>query len=145
MPITAWQVCRAHEVEPTGKSCLHSGGRWNSPGGNMVYLSEHPGLAVLEARAHLDMPYDEIEHDHRLLRLALPESSLEEVADMPDDACAFGDAWLRQGRSAVLRVPSVIVPPGRNLLLNASHPAAREVRLLQALEFRFDRRLWAAG
>jgi RES domain-containing protein len=145
MPLTAWQVCRAQEFGPLGKSCLHSGGRWNTPGLDMVYLSEHPALAVLECRAHLDLSYDAMEHDHRLLRLSLPEDSVEDLAELPGDPAGFGDAWLREGRTAVLRVPSIIVREGRNLLLNPGHPAAREARLLAATEFRFDPRLWAAG
>jgi RES domain-containing protein len=145
MPLTAWQICRAKDIGPLGKSCLHSGGRWNSPGRDMVYLSEHPALAALECRAHLDLPYDEMEHDHRLLRLSLPEDSLEDLADLPADPTAIGDAWLTEARSAVLRVPSILVQEGRNLLLNPAHPAARDARLLSATEFRFDRRLWASG
>jgi RES domain-containing protein len=145
MPLTAWQICRAKDISPLGKSCLHSGGRWNNPGRDMVYLSEHPALAVLECRAHLDLPYDAMEHDHRLLRFSLPEDGIEDLAGLPDDPAAFGDAWLREGRTAILRVPSVIVREGRNLLLNPVHPAAAGARLVAETEFRFDPRLWAAG
>jgi RES domain-containing protein len=90
------------------------------------------------------MPYDELVHDHVLMRIALPDS-VEDAPDLPEDPRRHGDAWLREGRSAVLRVPSVIVREGRNLLLNPAHPAAAEARLEACTPFRFDRRLWGCG
>jgi hypothetical protein len=42
----------------------------------------------------------------------------------PPDPAAFGDAWLASRRSAVLRVPSVIGPESRNLLVDVAHPDA---------------------
>jgi RES domain-containing protein len=143
MARVGWQVCRQQQAELTGRHA-EDGERWNSPGQRVVYLSEHPALAVLEIRAHLDMPYDELVHDHVLMRVALPDS-LEEVAQMPRDPRAHGDAWLREGRSAVLSVPSAIVQEGRNLLLNPAHPRAAEARLVSCTPFRFDRRLWGGS
>jgi RES domain-containing protein len=145
MEIMGWQICRAHEVEEAGKACIDKAGRWNDPGPPLVYLSEHPALAALECRVHLDMPYDEMAHDHVLLRVALPADSLEELEAIPADPKAVGNAWLREGRSAVLRVPSVVVQEGRNLLLNPNHPAGERARVVGVTEFRFDRRLWQAG
>jgi RES domain-containing protein len=37
--------------------------------------------------------------------------------------CAIGDRWLRSMTSAVLRVPSAVVPAERNFLLNPEHSA----------------------
>ncbi|MGG5809395.1 RES family NAD+ phosphorylase [Falsiroseomonas sp. CW058] len=145
MTMLGWQICRPHEVESSGKACLDKAGRWNSGGSRIVYLSEHPALAVLEARVHLDMEHHEMEHDHLLLRVALPAHSIEELEEMPADPAAFGDAWLRDGRSAVLRVPSIVVQEGRNLLLNPDHPEGRAARVVQATPFRFDPRLWRDG
>jgi len=142
MDLIGWQICRPHEYEEQGKACLDTGGRWNSPGRALVYMSEHPALAVLECRVHLDIPHEEMEHDHLLLRIRLPSHSLEELEAMPDDPVAHGDAWLKEGRSAVLRVPSIVVQEGRNLLLNPEHPEGREARVVAATPFRFDRRLW---
>lgn len=34
----------------------------------------------------------------------------------------FGDAWIKSSRSAVLRVPSAVVPEEFNYLLNPAHP-----------------------
>ncbi|MGG5817814.1 RES family NAD+ phosphorylase [Falsiroseomonas sp. HW251] len=143
MDLTAWQICREHQVSLTGEQA-HDGERWNAPGRRVVYLAEHPALAVLEMRVHLDKPYDEVVHDHVLVRVALPED-VEDLPDIPVDPCAAGEAWLRAARRAVLRVPSIVVREGRNLLLNPAHPRAKEARIEACTPFRFDRRLWGGG
>ena len=35
---------------------------------------------------------------------------------------AIGDRWVKQQRSAVLKVPSIVVPEAFNDLLNPAHP-----------------------
>ncbi|WP_372621781.1 RES family NAD+ phosphorylase [Falsiroseomonas sp.] len=140
MALTGWQICRRHHADLSGRQA-EDGERWNSPGSRVVYLSEHPALAVLEMRAHLDMPYEKLVHDHVLMRVALPDS-VEDVDATPEEPRAIGDAWLRDRRSALLRVPSIIVQEGRNLLLNPAHQRAGEARLEACTPFRFDRRLW---
>ena len=143
MSLIGWQICRERQADLTGRQA-EEGERWNSPGQRLVYLSEHPALAALELRAHLDIPYDELTHDHVLMRIALPDS-VEEVQELPEDARAHGDRWLNERRTAILRVPSVIVREARNLLFNPQHPRAAEARILSCTPFRFDRRLWNAG
>ena len=106
----------------------------------MVYAADHPALAVLEVRVHLDLPPELLPADYVLLHLCLPEP--ETVVAMPEDPRALGDAWLAEGRSPVLRVPSVIVPAGWTLLLNPRHPAAVAAKILSQLPFTFDPRLW---
>ncbi len=140
MALIGWQVCREHQADLSGRNA-EEGERWNSPGQRVIYLSDHPALAVLELRAHLDLPYGRLVHDHVLMRVALPED-VEELHDFPADPRAHGDAWLHEARTAVLRVPSVIVREARNLLVNPSHPRAGEARVEACTPFRFDRRLW---
>lgn len=107
----------------------------------MVYLAEHPALAVLEVRVHLDLPPDLLPEDYVLMQADLPDAA-EVLKDMPADPRAFGDDWLRSRRTPVLRVPSVIVPGAANLLLNPRHPAAAAATTAPLQPFRFDQRLW---
>lgn len=106
----------------------------------MAYLAEHQALAVLEVRVHLDLPLELIPRDYVLLRAAVPAA--ESIATMPDDPRGAGDAWLRSGASAVLRVPSVLVPGAWNLLLNPRHADAAQARIEATAPFVFDPRLW---
>ncbi|MGO9422766.1 RES family NAD+ phosphorylase [Roseiarcus sp.] len=68
--------------------------------------------------------------------------SVERVETPPSDMTAFGDAWITAGRSAVLSVPSVIVPESRNLLLNPAHREAGRATIAAIRPFAFDGRLW---
>ncbi|MEO3470995.1 RES family NAD+ phosphorylase [Roseomonas sp. CAU 1739] len=139
--ITAWRLCRRPFADLSGEGARRFGGRWNSPGRAMVYAADHPALAVLEVRVHLDLPAELLPADYVLMRLALPDP-VETLPALPVDPRAAGDAWLAEARAPVLRVPSVLVPAASNLLLNPAHPAAASARIDAIDAFAFDPRLW---
>ncbi len=141
----AWRLCRAAYADLSGEGARRFGGRWNSPGQPLVYASHDPALSVLEVRVHLDLPPELLPDDYTLVAIALGAVSIETLRDLPAAPQAFGDAWLREQRSAVLRVPSVIVPESDNLLINPAHPAAAEIRITATRRFGFDTRLWLPG
>jgi RES domain-containing protein len=119
-----------------------AGGRWNSRGFAVVYCADHPALAALEVRVHLDLPPELLPDDFVLMKLELPYGPPEAVKTIPTDPRASGDDWIAQARTAVLRVPSILVPEAFNYLLNPAHPAAAEARLINIKPFSFDARLW---
>jgi len=53
-----------------------------------------------------------------------------------------GDRWLRGNTSALLEVPSVIIPTETNLILNPEHRDVRKLRILPLRPFQFDSRMW---
>ena len=53
----------------------------------------------------------------------------------------IGVDWLRHGHSALLRVPSVLVPETWNYLLNPKHPDAANFQIEGSYEYPFDLRL----
>ncbi len=53
-----------------------------------------------------------------------------------------GDRWLRANASALLEVPSVIIPTETNLVLNPAHRDARKLRIRAFRPFQFDSRMW---
>jgi RES domain-containing protein len=66
----------------------------------------------------------------------------ETINEPPDDPRATGDAWIESRRSALLRVPSWIVPESYNVLINPAHPDAPSIQLGSVRPFQFDQRLW---
>lgn len=140
--IVGWRLCRRPHMALDGEGARRFGGRWNRRGRSVVYLAEHPALTVLEVRVHLDLPLDLLPEDYVLTQVALPEESIGTIAALPDEPRDAGDAWLVGGETAVLRVPSVLVPHAWNLLLNPGHAAAAEARVAAEEPFRFDTRLW---
>ena len=107
----------------------------------MVYLAEHPALAALEVRVHLDLPLELIPDDYVLMRINVPDAPLD-LPETPSDTAKYGDAWLTGLRGPALRVPSVLVPHAWNILLNPRHPDAERAFVSAAEAFKFDPRLW---
>lgn len=138
----AWRLCREPFADLSGEGARRYGGRWNSPGRAMVYAASSAALAVLEVRVHLDLPPELLPPDYVLVTIDLEDAAIEEIAEIPDTPHAFGNIWLREKRTPVLQVPSLIVPECTNFLLNPAHPAANQIQSLHSRRFTFDRRLW---
>ena len=148
----AWRLVKArHAVTAfTGQSSLSKGGRWNSPGIAVVYLSEHQSLAALEIMVHTRplFPREKykaflVEWDESLTeRLPIKELPTEWRAEPPSPATmVIGDAWVQAQHSAVLAVPSAIIPAETNFLLNPAHSDFKRLHIHKPIDFAFDPRL----
>jgi RES domain-containing protein len=140
-----WRLCRRPHADLSGEGARIFGGRWNSPGRPVVYLAEHPALAALEVRVHLDLPFELLPNDFVLMRVLVPDGLIAEVADASvaiSETVATGDAWLTEGRSVALRVPSVLLPYAWNVLLNPRHSDVIRASIGSIEAFHFDPRLW---
>jgi RES domain-containing protein len=138
-----WRLCRRPHADLSGEGARIYGGRWNSPGRPVVYLAEHPALAALEVRVHLDLPFELLPSDFVLMRVLMPDGLISEIASVSDpETVATGDAWLAEARSVALRVPSVLLPYASNVLLNPRHPEIARASIGSIEAFHFDPRLW---
>jgi RES domain-containing protein len=59
----------------------------------------------------------------------------------PSDLQRRGDAWLSARSTAILRVPSAVIPEESNFLLNPQHVDARKLTLVSTRAFTYDSRL----
>ena len=59
----------------------------------------------------------------------------------PDPVTALGAAWIERGETAVLAVPSVVVPTESNYLLNPRHRDFSRIQIGSAHAFALDPRL----
>lgn len=138
-----WRLCRRPHADLSGEGARIYGGRWNSPGRPVVYLAEHPALAALEVRVHLDLPLELIPVDYVLVGVGVGvQDNLIQDAPSGTDTVAIGNAWLASAPGAALRVPSVLVPHSWNILLNPRHPDAFQTEIIELEPFQFDPRLW---
>jgi len=134
----------------TGEGAKLAGGRWNSLGQRAVYLSSTLALAAMETFVHLgedaarlDYVYFEIEIPDTLHILPLTSKPRGWRAEPPGPASQrVGDRWLRAKASALLEVPSVIIPTETNLVLNPEHRDARKLIIRTPRPFQFDSRMW---
>ena len=112
------------------------GGRWNSPGRGVIYAGRSFAGAMLECLAHAGI--GRIPNTHVAIEISIPssvvaeqrnEGSLPAGWDHRDQhvARAFGDEWIRERRTAVLVVPSVVARREDNVLLNPQHPDFRGI------------------
>ena len=139
---TVWRICRRPFADLSGDGARLYGGRWNTPGRPLIYAAETAALAVLEVRVHLDLDWDMLPDDYVLVAIDTAAIVAETINEPPDDPRAIGDAWIESRRSAVLRVPSWIVPESYHVLINPAHPDALSIQLGSVRPFQFDLRLW---
>jgi len=149
---SGWRIVRAARANSafSGEGARLYGGRWNSPGTAVIYVSEHESLAALEILVHLPpLPPDGRYLSYRLdwddkLTDSFPIKNLPMhwSAEPPDfRTMQIGDEWVRAGKSVALAVPSVLSASEMNFLLNPRHPDFKKIKISQPTEYRFDSRL----
>lgn len=149
-----WRLVKAVQAERAldGEGSRRYGGRWNFSGIAVVYLSESLALAALEAFVHLGKASAGI--DFAAFPVQIPDSvGIEEVdrkrlppdwrvEPPPDSTQQIGTEWVTGGRSAVLRIPSVLVPSESNFIVNIAHPDFKSLEIGDPEPFWFDPRMW---
>jgi RES domain-containing protein len=150
--LRAWRIVKAKHASAafSGLSAKRYGGRWNSPGVSVVYMAGSMALAVLEMLVHTESREllrsyvtFEVSFDDKLVR-TIEASSLPKNwrrSPPPAGLAAMGDAWLAGAPSAILRVPSVLVPRESNFLLNPAHPDFEQISIGPRQPLRIDERL----
>jgi RES domain-containing protein len=63
------------------------------------------------------------------------------ISPPPAETKDIGDRWVKEGRSAVLALPSAISPDDTNFLLNPEHPGFKRIRIAPPIDYDFDPRL----
>ncbi|MBA3544074.1 MAG: RES domain-containing protein [Chthoniobacterales bacterium] len=147
---SGWRIDKPGREAFSGEGAKRFGGRWNSPGVAVVYLSEHQSLGALEIFVHLQplLPHEKylayfVEWEEAQMETLAPKKLPPDWRTSPPGPATmqFGDQWVREERSLILAVPSVILPSERNFLLNPAHPKFRQLRRHKPVEFAFDDRL----
>ena len=133
----------------SGEGARMHGGRWNPKGIRVVYTASSRALAILEMlvqdqplRAHYIIIAVRIPSTVRIERISpskLPGDWL--TAGRVDELRAIGADWVKRAKTAVLCVPSVVVPSGFNFLLNPKHAEFAQVVVRSPEPFVFDSRL----
>ncbi len=157
MSHTAWRIATdtpSYDADDlTGAGAKATGGRWNEPGAALVYASETRALACLETVVHLKafgLPLNRY-----LVEIAIPDdvwvaAQVEAAADLPVGweaepaaraSIQFGTRWIRSLSSALLVVPSVIVPEETNVLINPAHADSRRITASKVRRWLYDPRL----
>jgi len=152
--VRVWRICarKFRNRAFDGSGARLYGGRWNLPGTPMVYTASTLSLAALELFVNLD-PED------------LPPNLVSIFASVPDGlpiteikssslprnwrtypaspaSQKLGADWIAAGSTAILSVPSAVIPEERNFLLNPAHADFKLIEIGESKPFRFDPRMW---
>ena len=147
-----WRICSRRHQRFDGEGARLYGGRWNYPGTAVVYTSASLALAALDLFVHIDV--DLLPNDLVAIAAEVPERLAVEtvkVASLPKNWRRYpaleslkdiGTNWAARGSTAILAVPSAIIPEEQNYLLNPAHRGFKQVRLRRSIPFHFDPRMW---
>jgi RES domain-containing protein len=114
----------------SGAGAAAKPGRWNAIGEAVLYAAPTIAMAVLETAAHID-------------DAGLPQNRFVVRIDVPEKMwrarTTLGSRWLREGASALLEVPSVIVPEESVVVINTTHRDTARIKAAVVRQFEYQR------
>lgn len=149
--LVVWRLLTARFADSafTGEGARLYGGRWNHKGVPMVYTAGSQSLATLEMLVQ-DEP---LRARYVMIPATLPKNlKIERITadQLPTDwrdlaarehTQAIGAEWARCRSSAVLAVPSSVIPAETDYLLNPLHAAFARIEIGEPQDFITDPRL----
>jgi RES domain-containing protein len=150
--VLVWRICSRKQRRFDGESARRYGGRWNHTGISVVYTSGSLSLSVLELFVHVDINTAPCELV--AIQVDIPDTLTIETVKIeslprdwrrypgPEALKDIGTAWAERASSAILAVPSAVIPEERNYVLNPSHRDFKRIRPRKPVAFRFDPDMW---
>ena len=147
-----WRIASAAHSAFDGEGARRYGSRWTPRGVPAVFTSATLSLAALERFVNTDP-------DLELMNLVAIAVDIEAniaietvpVGDCPPDwrtypappgLAVIGERWLQESKSAILSVPSVVIPIERNFVLNPTHADFATLTINRSEPFSVDPRMW---
>lgn len=141
----------------SGEGAKATGGRWNAQDHALLYTSTTRALACLETVVHLNS--GGLPLNRYLVEIVIPDpvwtaAQRETAASLPVGwdaepasltSIRLGTDWLMAKSSALLILPSVIVPEEFNVLVNPAHPDAAGIIGRKLRKWLYDPRLHRSG
>jgi RES domain-containing protein len=150
--VRVWRIASAAHAAFDGEGARRHGSRWTPRGIPAVFTSATLSLAALERFVHTDSDLEPTD------LLAVPVEIHDDIAieavevetlpagwrtfPAPPALALIGEQWFRSSRTAVLSVPSVVVPHERNFVLNPTHREFARIVISRSEPFSFDPRMW---
>ena len=147
-----FRICgEAHSSDITGTGSKIYGGRWNSKGIPMLYVSEHISLSVLEMLVHNN--FNDFSIPLSLLKILLPSESpindikISKLKTYWQDDISYtkfiGNEFIKSNTNLILKVPSAVVIEENNFLINPLHKDFKKVKITEVKTFRTDKRFFS--
>ena len=134
----------------SGEDARLYGGRWSSPSIPVVYTAGSLALAQLEILVHL--PTERLLKSYVAFQAVVPGGCIDvnpqgalpsswRSNPSPEAVKQVGDSWARGEPSAVLQVPSAVLPSEPCYLLNPRHKDFRGIEIRGPFDPEVDERL----
>lgn len=147
-----YRICNAlYSDDLTGSGAKLFGGRWNSKGVSMLYVSEHISLAVVEMLVHNE--FNDFSFELSLLHITFPDTiEVKEVKhnklknNWMDDygyTRFMGDQFIQSGTHSILKIPSAVITEENNFIINPLHTDFKKIKITETSSFRTDKRLFS--
>ncbi len=147
--LTAYRIRGKNNKYPVfdGTGSTIQPGRWNTSTCRMVYCSQYYSTALLEKLVRLS---DETPLNQQWIKITIPVDTTYEVVtphslegwDEESTSKAFGDKWIREKRSCILIVPSLVAREDNNILINEAHPQFPNIETSLNRPVVWDKRLF---
>lgn len=134
----------------SGKGASIRGGRWNSPGVEIIYTASNRALAMSEVAVHVT--FEMMPDNYWLMEIEIPDDGPSfRVEQLPDSWNDFpysestrkiGDKLVSENIHLFYYVPSAVVQKEWNVLINPYHTQFPKVNILKSEPFQLDRRLF---
>ncbi|NEQ35523.1 MAG: RES family NAD+ phosphorylase [Okeania sp. SIO3I5] len=151
MSLTLWRISHKKYINTAliGEGYNRGRGRWNSKGTALIYTSATLSLAALETLVCM-----EIENFGNIfvsISIKIPDNfPIKQVDESllphnwrdtppPEALASIGDRWFASKTTALLRVPSAIIPQEYNYLINPLHPDFEKISIAPPQPFILDR------
>ncbi|MBR0968911.1 RES family NAD+ phosphorylase [Bradyrhizobium diazoefficiens] len=148
-----WRISNFDDLSGVGG--LKADGRWHDRGRPVVYAADHPASALLEVMVHLEIDFEDLPTTYQLLGIDVPDDVAVETMNLTDIETMSRDwaddprvtrgmlrPWFDAARTAIMSVPSVIVPFAQNYLINPRHRDAARIRVSHVGRYPHDLRLF---
>jgi RES domain-containing protein len=149
--VRVWRIASSEHAKFDGEGARRFGSRWTPRGRAAAFASATLSLAALERFVHVDPDLElpslvaiAVDFDDRIAITAIA------IADLPSDWRTYpapaalalvGERWLRESMTAILSIPSVLIPHECNFVLNPNHKDFKRLEIGRAERFSFDPRM----
>ena len=143
---------KKYPIELSGKGAAMFGARWNFKGTEIVYTAQSRALAMAEVVVHLSLAT--LPKDFVMLTIDVSDTISIEFLDekkLPRGWNVFphsfttqllGEDFIKRSEACILKVPSAVVKGDYNLLLNPYHEDFKQIKIIDQVDFPFDKRIF---
>lgn len=147
-----WRIAAAAHAAFDGSGTRRYGSRWTPRGIPAVFTSATLSLAAMERFVHTD---SDLEAGNLVaIPMDIPDAIAIESVEVdalpadwrtfpaPEALALIGQQWFHASSTAILSVPSVVIPHERNFALNPTHRDFTRIAIGRPEPFSFDPRMW---